>query len=58
MRDNRSIFPISILLVGIGVMGYSIYNWSKKCKKSRLEGWNGICTDTKGFKKSKNKGSI
>ncbi|CJD54324.1 Uncharacterised protein [Streptococcus pneumoniae] len=38
MRDNRSIFPISILLVGIGVIGYSIYNWSKKCKKSRLEG--------------------
>ena len=38
MRDNRSIFPISIVLVGIGVMGYSIYNGSKKWKKSRLEG--------------------
>lgn len=38
MRDDRSIFPIFILLAGIGVISYSVYNWSKKCKKNRLEG--------------------
>lgn len=38
MRDNRNIFPIFILLAGIGVISYSVYNCPKKCKKNRLEG--------------------